>query len=85
MSENTPKTKRLFVGGLFDEVTPEDLKQRFAKYGNVMSVDLKAKRNSFGNNFSLVFLYYFHFMTFIGVNCMNLQDKCRKLLVTFIF
>ena len=37
--------RRVFVGGLFPEVTEADLKDRFQRFGKVTSVEVKRKDN----------------------------------------
>ena len=37
--------RRVFVGGLFPEVTEADLKDRFQRFGKVASVEVKRKDN----------------------------------------
>ncbi|XP_033645325.1 nucleolar protein 8-like [Asterias rubens] len=39
---------RLFVGGLHEDVTTPDLRQRFGKFGSVSSVDISLKRDAQG-------------------------------------
>ena len=43
--------KRLHVGGLFDAVTEDELRQRLSKYGNVSSVEIIVRRDSSGGYF----------------------------------
>ncbi len=40
--------KRLHVGGLFEAVTPADLKERLGKYGGVGNVDIVVRRDPSG-------------------------------------
>ncbi|XP_060062959.1 nucleolar protein 8-like [Ylistrum balloti] len=40
--------KRLFVGGLFNNITDSELRDRFSKFGNVDSIEIKTKKNSNG-------------------------------------
>ena len=46
LSETTPR--RLFVGGLFDGITDNDLKERFQRFGSVTSVEVKTKSDKLG-------------------------------------
>ena len=43
-----PSRQRLFVGGLHQEVTGSDLRERFGRFGRVPSVDLRTKRDAEG-------------------------------------
>ncbi|XP_038053993.1 nucleolar protein 8-like [Patiria miniata] len=43
-----PVRKRLFIGGLHQDVTADDLQQRFGRFGSVTSVDVRTKRDSQG-------------------------------------
>lgn len=54
--DNENSVDRLFVGGLFGlNVTDEDLKEYFLKYGNIVSVDFeKFKQNDKERNFAFV-------------------------------
>ena len=40
--------KRLYIGGLFDGVTEDQIKDRFKPYGHVKSVQLVKKENKNG-------------------------------------
>ncbi len=40
--------KRLHVGGLFEAVTQNELKQRLGKYGDVTSVEIVVRKDSSG-------------------------------------
>lgn len=40
--------KRLFVGGLFPDVKPEDLCQRFAQYGTIKGTEIKIRKDDDG-------------------------------------
>ena len=40
--------KRIFIGGLFDGVTEDDIKLRFKPYGHVKSVLIVKKENKNG-------------------------------------
>ena len=40
--------KRLHIGGLFDTVTEDDLRQRIGKHGEVSSVEIVVRRDSDG-------------------------------------
>ena len=48
------KNTRLFVGGLFEGVTSEDLKQRFSRFGNVDDVEIKVRKDDDGNFLGLI-------------------------------
>jgi len=39
------ESRRLYVGNLFPEVTDEDIKKRFSKFGSVTKVEIKSKRD----------------------------------------
>merc|ERR1712184_113772 len=54
--DNENSVDRLFVGGLFGlNVTDEDLKEYFLKYGNIVSVEFeKIKQNDRERNFAFV-------------------------------
>jgi len=39
------ESRRLYVGNLFPEVTDEDIKTRFSKFGSVTKVEIKSKRD----------------------------------------
>ena len=43
--------QRLFVGGLFDGITTDDLKKRFEKFGKIDEVDLREKKDAEGKVF----------------------------------
>jgi RNA recognition motif-containing protein len=40
--------KRVFVGGLFPEVTEGDIRDRFKRFGEVADVEIKRKKNDGG-------------------------------------
>ena len=40
--------KRLHIGGLFDTVAEDDLRQRLGRHGEVSSVDIVVRRDSDG-------------------------------------
>ena len=40
--------KRLHIGGLFDTVAEDDLRQRLGKHGEVSSVEIVVRRDSEG-------------------------------------
>ena len=42
------ETKRLFIGGLSEDVSASDLSKRFSKFGSIQSVDIKVKRDDKG-------------------------------------
>ena len=46
--KSQPDRRRLFVGGLHENVTLADIEQRFGKFGSVTSVDVRTKRDSQG-------------------------------------
>lgn len=52
------KMKRLFVGGLFPDVTDEDIFERFKRFGDVTGVEIKKKKTtdiaSLGNTFAYI-------------------------------
>jgi len=39
------ESRRLYVGNLFPEVTDDDIKKRFSKFGSVTKVEIKSKRD----------------------------------------
>ncbi len=39
---------RLFLGGMYDGVTEADIKQRFGRFGNISSVDIREKKDDTG-------------------------------------
>ncbi|OWF56553.1 Nucleolar protein 8 [Mizuhopecten yessoensis] len=41
-------TKRIFVGGLYNNITESELSERFSKFGNVDNIEIKTKKNSDG-------------------------------------
>lgn len=41
--------RRLFIGGLFPEVTKDELQQRFAPFGHINSVEIKIRKDYDGN------------------------------------
>lgn len=48
--------KRLFVGGLFPDVKPEDLCQRFAQYGTIKGTEIKIRKDDNGSFYISVYL-----------------------------
>lgn len=44
--------RRLYVGGLNHAVTQKDLKDRFGKFGDVLDVELRTRRDEEGENAS---------------------------------
>merc|ERR1712079_216173 len=44
------KSKRFYVGNLFEEVSEIDLKKLFIKYGNIENVEIKNKRDIDGKS-----------------------------------
>ena len=45
MSSEDISNKRLFIGGLFEGITPAEVKERFTKFGDIHSVDVKVKKD----------------------------------------
>ncbi|XP_033746768.1 nucleolar protein 8-like isoform X2 [Pecten maximus] len=41
-------TKRLFVGGLYNNIAESELRDRFSKFGDVDNIEIKTKKNSDG-------------------------------------
>ena len=42
------KTRRIYVGGLFEGATSEDIQTRFAKYGKIDGVEIRSKKDASG-------------------------------------
>ena len=49
------KSQRLFVGGLFDGIVEADLKERFQRFAEISSVDIRARKDD-GGELSTIFV-----------------------------
>ncbi|XP_070559540.1 nucleolar protein 8-like [Ptychodera flava] len=60
--------KRLYVGGLFTGIQEHDLKERFSKFGDVLSVEIKSRKNETGETVK----------TFAYVHLQSTEEKVKK-------
>ena len=62
--------KRIFVGGLFPEVTEDDIQKRFEHFGEVSGVEIKKKTSDAG----IVVRYFYFENELYQTHVLTLQD-----------
>ncbi|XP_013383519.1 nucleolar protein 8 isoform X2 [Lingula anatina] len=71
--------KRLYVGGLFEEVTEDDLRTKFARFGNINGIDIRLQKDLTGVNAgSKTFAYLDISITDADLKkCINMYNKTK--------
>lgn len=72
MSEEKPEERRLFVGGLSERITDEDLKKTFSRFGNVKEVAIKRKHGDSGA---------VEMFAFVNLDCVQFELSRCKILI----